>query len=229
MSSFKVGPRPGAARENRQVSLIRYRRKGRYALLALVLPFLGACSLPSLSRDTEPVTTYLLALQDPAPPALAAKRPSILLSTPQSAPGFGTAAMIYVTEPHRLDQFALHRWADSPARMMEPVLVQALESSGRFSAVADAGSRVSADLRLDTEVLSLKQTFSDPNKTQNSEVELSVRVTLVDADAGRLIASRILSAKEPAGADPYSGVVAANRALARFARDLEALLAAELR
>jgi len=52
--------------------------------------------------------------------------PTLLLSPPRAAPGYAGAGMAYMEEAHRIDYFAHHRWADSPARMLEPPLISAL-------------------------------------------------------------------------------------------------------
>jgi cholesterol transport system auxiliary component len=133
--------------------------------------------------------------------------------------------MLYVEQDHRLDAFAFHRWADSPANMLEPLLVQALENSGLFSAVAHDATGVRSALRLDSEVIRLQQNFGP----SDSEVELAMRFTLVDESAGRLVANRVMTFREAAGEkSPYGGVVAANRAVDRMLSALQAFMRQEI-
>ena len=69
-----------------------------------------------------------------------------------------------------------------------------------------------ADLRLDTELISLQHDFT----TQPSRVELALRAQLYDVKAKRVLAVREFDAAESAsGENAYGGVIAANRALAR--------------
>jgi cholesterol transport system auxiliary component len=129
--------------------------------------------------------------------------------------------MAYIEEPHRIDYFANHRWADSPARMLEPNLMRALEASGLFQAVVRAPTTARFDLRLDTEVLRLVQVF-EPNE---SRVEVAVRVCLLDTHQQRVLVSDVLEVTESATErSPYGGVIAANRAVDRLLEELQRVL-----
>jgi cholesterol transport system auxiliary component len=126
--------------------------------------------------------------------------------------------MAYMEEAHRLDYFAHHRWADSPARMLEPLLIRALESSGLYQAVVQAPTTARFDLRLDTELLRLVQVF-EPTE---SRVELAVRISLLDTEQQRVLVSDVLAETEPATErTPYGGVIAANKAVVRLLEELQ--------
>ena len=147
--------------------------------------------------------------------------PTLLLSPPRAAPGYAGAGMAYMEEAHRIDYFAHHRWADSPARMLEPLLIHALETSGSFQAVVQAPTTARFDLRLETELLRLVQVF-EPTE---SRVELAVRISLLDTRQQRVLVSDVLAVSEPAAErTPYGGVIAANQAVARLLEELQRIL-----
>jgi cholesterol transport system auxiliary component len=134
------------------------------------------------------------------------------VSTPRAAPGHDTAAMVYVQRPHALEHFAKHRWADTPARLLQPLLVRTIEDAGVFRAVVASGSGVQVDLRLDSEVVHLRQNFV----AQPSRSELTLRVQLVDATTRRVLATRTVEQAQAATSnDAAGGVAAVNLALAR--------------
>jgi len=144
-----------------------------------------------------------------------------LLSAPRAAPGYAGAGMVYMEEAHRIDYFAHHRWADSPARMLEPLLIHALESSGLFQAVVQAPTTARFDLRLDTELLRLVQVF-EPTE---SRIELEVRISLLDTEQQRVLVSDVLAVTEPATErTPYGGVIAVNKAVVRLLEELQQVL-----
>jgi cholesterol transport system auxiliary component len=119
--------------------------------------------------------------------------------------------MAYVTRPYELNFFARHQWVDAPARMLAPLLTDALERGGRFDAMP-SGERAAPALRLETEVVVLQQEFS----AHPSQVRFTLRVRLVDLVKRRVLASSTFEAVEAAASDdPYGGVVAANRAVGR--------------
>ena len=163
----------------------------------------------------EPDRASLYLLE--AAPTAGAPRPKrdavLAVSVPRARPGFDTPLMAYTQRPGALEYFAKNRWADTPARMLAPLLVQALERSGRFSAVVQAPSSALAALRLDTELVRLEQDFD----ARPSRVRFTLRAQLIDTGARRVLASAEFDETEPAPSDdPYGGVIAANRALARL-------------
>lgn len=184
-----------------------------------------SCSLLGPAPNSPVPEEYLLQWNPPehgdravqANPAC----PILLLSSPRAASGYTSTGMVYIEEPHRIDHFAHHRWADSPPRMLEPLLMRALESSGLFHAVLSAPAIAQFDLRLDTELLQLAQVFG----AGESRVELSVRFSLFDVHRQRVLVIDVLEETEPAALrSPEGGVVAANRAVARLLERLQRLL-----
>ena len=76
-----------------------------------------------------------------------------------------------------------------------------------------AAGLAAASLRLDTELVRLQQDFGAPP----SRVRLTVRAQLLDAEGRRVLAAAEFDETELAPSDdPYGGVLAANRALARL-------------
>lgn len=55
-------------------------------------------------------------------------------------PGFDSQRIIYVREPYQLEYFVHSEWIDTPARMIAPRIVAALEDTGAFRAVVLAPS-----------------------------------------------------------------------------------------
>jgi len=179
------------------------------ALFALVLA--GCATLRP--TEAEPVRTYLLEAQfdrivqvKPIPLALT-------VSPPRAVPGYDTVSMVFIRQPHRLEYFAKNRWAESPAKMLSPLLVRALELRTGFKAVTYAGGMVKGDVRLDTEITLLQQEFT----TSPSRLHMKLRVQLVEQASYRVLATQVFDAVEAAPTvDPYGGVIAANRMLPRL-------------
>ncbi len=180
--------------------------------LALLGVLLGGCTTLPQRLAGPTVQTHILALENLAP-ALAPVGPALIVTSPTARPGYDSARMVYVKRPYELSHFARNGWAAPPARMLQPLLVQALESSGRFSAVVAGPNNVVADVRLDTEILLLYQDFT----TKPSRVRLALRTQMVDLRTRRVLATRTFQDAEPAPSDdPFGGVTASNRLLARM-------------
>jgi cholesterol transport system auxiliary component len=179
-----------------------------FAAMAL----LAACA-PLAPPQAERTNIYVLE----AEPAAGAPRPKsdlvLEVTVPRARPGFDTPQMAYTRRANELEYFARNRWVDAPANMLAPLIAQALEHSGGFSAVVQAPTLVAADLRLDTEVVRLQQDFG----VNPSRVQFTLRAQLIDVRDRRVLASAEFDETEVAPSDdPYGGVIAANRALGRL-------------
>lgn len=190
---------------------------------------LGACgSLGSLLPPAPPPPA-LFSLDDAAPssaggpaPTPPPNAPTLMVNTPRAAAGFDSLRIVYVRKPHELEAFAYSQWVDTPAQMLAPLIVKALERSAAFRAVLLAPTAASVDLRLDTELIRLQHEFL----AQPSRVRLTLRAVLVDVATRRVVAwrefdTRVASATE----DPYGGVVAANEAVSKLLGELAAFSA----
>ena len=158
----------------------------------------------------------------PAPPRAAVTAPTLIVSPPHAAAGFDSQRIMYVRQADQLEYFAHNEWIDTPARMLAPLIVAAVESSGAFRAVVQTPSPAAGEMRLDTEILRLQHEFlSAP-----SRVRFTLRAYLVESVTRRVIASREFDAAVPAASgEPYGGVVAANRAVQTVLENLSAFCA----
>ena len=142
------------------------------------------------------------------------KRDVVLaINMPHARPGFDTSQMAYVRKPYELNYFLTSRWADAPARMLAPLLVQTMEQTGGFRAVVPAPNAIPADVRLDTELIRLWQDFA----THPSRVQLTLRAQLIDVRGQKVLAVKQFDEVENAASDDaYGGVTATNRILQRM-------------
>jgi cholesterol transport system auxiliary component len=188
-------------------------------LLAACLPLL-VCGCSALQPTATPhLVLYSLdsprnagsaASSVPAGPTAPATSPTLIINPPHASAGFDSSRIVYVREAHKLESYANSRWADSPARMLAPLLVGALQNTGAFRAVVLTPSAAVGDLRLDTEIVRLQHEF----QARPSVARFTLRAYLVDNKTRRVLASREFDAVvASAGEDPHGGVVAANRAV----------------
>jgi cholesterol transport system auxiliary component len=198
--------------------------------VALNLALASGCS-GLLPKAVAPPSVYALDgarhARPAAPPAAASGvAPTLIINPTRAAPGFDSQHIVYVRVAHQLEHFARSEWVDTPARMLAPLIVAAVETTGGFRAVGPATSGIAGDLRLDTEVLRLQQEFGDGP----SRVRFTLRATLSDNATRQVISWRefdetVRSASE----DSYGGVVAAGRAVELVTEQLArfCMLAAE--
>jgi cholesterol transport system auxiliary component len=182
-------------------------------LIGLLACLAAGCS-SWLPQALPPEAVYTLDA-GPTPPPLAspdAGRPGVCVGVgvPQALAGFDSAAMVYQREPHRIEQFANSRWAAPPARMLGPLIAQALGASATVKVALSSMAGAGCELRLDTQVLRLAQDFS----TQPSQAIFVLHAVLLDTRTGRPLAAQDFTASVPApGDNARSGVMAANQAV----------------
>jgi cholesterol transport system auxiliary component len=190
---------------------------------------LVACALP---RSTEsPVHTYVLAVDDSVwETGAQATQPGtngvLIVGLPQAEAGFDQTRMAYLRRAYEVNYYTTNQWADTPARMLVPLLVRSLESTGLWRAVTPMPTTVRGDYRLDTFGLVVQQEFLQ----QPSRTRLLLRTQLIDLKDQRVIGTRSFEALESAPSDDaYGGVVAANRAAAKVLQAVESWITSCLR
>jgi len=196
---------------------------GRLAAAGLMLALAGGCSALRPKATPQPSFYSLDSVHIEAGVAIPvpAKRPTtaltLIVNPPHAASGFDSQRIIYVREAHQLEYFAHSEWVDTPARMLAPLIVSAVELSGAFRAVVLTPSAAAGDLRLDTEIVRLQHDFAG----QPSRVRFTLRAYLVDNTTRRVLAWREFDETVAATSeDPYGGVVAANRAVQSVLKQL---------
>ncbi len=177
---------------------------------ALSLLAISACSL------LQPTTTHIpnfYALEGVSGKAAAVaptSAPTLIISPPHAAAGFDSKRMIYLRENHKLEHFAHSEWIEPPARMVAPLIVDAIVRGGAFRAVVLTPSTAAGDFRLDSEIIRLQQDF----RTRPGTVRFTLRATLIDENTRRVVAWREFDQSVATSSeDPYGGVVGANRAV----------------
>jgi cholesterol transport system auxiliary component len=181
------------------------------------LALLGACNAlrPFVAPGEHP-TFYSLADSSNAFTAEAVTRApaaalTLIVSPPHAAAGFDSRRMMYLRQADELEYFAHNEWIDTPARMLAPLIVSAVDSKGAFRAVVQTPSPATGDMRLDTKILRLQQEFL----AKPSQVRFTVRAHLVENLTRRVIAAREFEAVAPAPSDDPRGGVTATHAAVR--------------
>lgn len=146
---------------------------------------------------------------------------TVLVTTPIAAPAFATSKMAYVKKSFQVQYFAENRWVAQPAHLLTPLMVASLQQTNHFKNVVGSPFTGHTDYRIDSQIITLQQNFID----NPSEVELSVRVNIVNNTTQQLIASKTINtiATAPQN-DPYSGVIATNRAVADMLGQMSAFV-----
>ncbi len=184
------------------------------AVAALAL--LSACNAlrPLVAPGEHPKFYSLSDRADAATPAAAPRASAtgltLIVATPQAAAGFDSRRMMYLRRGDELEYFAHNEWIDTPARMLAPLIVAAVEARGAYRAVVLTPSPATGQVRLETEILRLQQEFLGAP----SRVRFTLRAQLVESGTRRVVASREFEAMAAAPSEnPRGGVTAAHEAV----------------
>jgi cholesterol transport system auxiliary component len=134
----------------------------------------------------------------------------MVVHPPLAAPGYDTSHIVYTQQPNRLQVFARHEWVDTPARMLTPLVVAALERGGAFSAVVLAPSAATGSMQLDLQLLRLQHEFGP----LPSRVRLVLRAQLIQTSSRQVMATREFEqVAQSLSEDAPGGVAAAQQAV----------------
>jgi cholesterol transport system auxiliary component len=183
-----------------------------------ILVLLAGCAGALGSKEPPPSFYSLDDLPSAAPtPVAPAGALTVIVNPPHGAAGFDSRRMIYLHEPHERAYFAHNQWVDTPARMLAPMVVSALQRSGAFRAVVQSPSTAAGDVRLDTDVIRLQQEFTQ----KPSSVRFTLRAVLTDNTTRKVLGSKDFEAVVSAPSDnPQGGVAAANEAVRKVLDEL---------
>jgi len=174
----------------------------------------------SVLPKPEPVTMdqYLLEYAPDQPASGSVEdKPVLIVTAPRAHGGYDSHRIAYMKQEFSLRYYTRSRWADTPSRMLAPLLANAMQATGQFQALYATPGSIAADYRLDTELIRLHQDFTQ----QPSVVHITLRAQLVDLQAGRVVGTRQFDITEPtATQDSYGGVVAANKAVSQLLDEL---------
>jgi cholesterol transport system auxiliary component len=191
---------------------------------ALALLLLYGCGALKAVVSPAPNMYSLADARDTIAPAPGRANTALTLtvSPPHAAAGFDSPRMMYLRKAGQLEYFAHNEWVDTPARMLAPLIVAAVEHGGAFRAVVQTPSAAAGDLRLDTEIISLQQDFL----VAPSQLRFTLRAYVVESATRRVIATREFEASVPAASEnPQGGAVAANAAVRAVLEKLAAFCA----
>jgi cholesterol transport system auxiliary component len=180
---------------------------------------LAACALGPSERN-DPRTFFLnptISWENPHAFRKGFANAALLVTQPRTQAGFDTARMAYLLRPYEVSYYAYNQWADTPARMLQRIMVENFDRTGLWSAVLETPGAVPAHYRLDCDNLVLEQQFF----SRPSRIRLALRAQLVETKTRSVLATRYFEFFEPAPSDdPYGGVIAANQATAKLVTEM---------
>lgn len=194
----------------------------RRRLLAIVVVApLAACALVSAGTGPAPQLFTLTAAHPAATDAEPA--PQIEVDEFSAPAAIDTTRIVRQSGANEIAYYAGARWTDRVPRMIQSLMVETLENSGRFEAVSTRGAGLRADYEL---IGDIRRFAVVPSAgSGGEEVHVDVFARLVREDERTIVASKPFSASVPVGGGGLTPIVSAYDAALREVLDGIALWA----
>ncbi len=188
---------------------------GRAALIVLCVLILSGCTLFSpVKIDTKTSVLGNIPLDLPSETIHSA---TLLVLVPETEPIYATTQMAYTTRAYQIAYFSQNEWAETPSKMIQPLIVMALRNTHYFSEILSPPNFSRHTFTLRTEILELKQDFT----SEPAMLQLTMHFYLSREATNQVISTEELSVREPMRErNPDAGVAAANEAMAKILREL---------
>lgn len=189
------------------------------SLICLLL--LGCGSLLGLGGKQRNVALYNLTAIDEARADLPSVDWQLIVEEPFAAGGLESNRIPVRTSPNRLEYFAGARWAVRLPKMLQTVVIESLESSGRIDAVGREAIGMRSDFNLRIEIRRLQAEVWENRRKPTVRVGLTGKI--LRQPRQEIIASRNFETSLEAASGALPDVVAAfDTALHEILRELVA-------
>ncbi len=202
--------------------LARMERSGTAG--AVVCRILGAALLLGLTACStlNPTAPHLYTL---TPRATVAPGPKadwqLLVETPSAAAGIDTPRIALARTPTSLDYFADVSWADRAPNMVQGLIVQTFEDSGRIVSVGRDTVGLRSDYVLKSELRDFQAEYATPGAAIPDRVHVRLSAKLVAMPRRTIEAGETFEASAPVRGRSFTDVIAAfDEALGRVTGEL---------
>lgn len=189
---------------------ITFARGGtRTAAAAFLLAFAfaaGGCSLDSLLKSSGPAPSlYMLTPKSTFSEGLPYVEAQLVVEMPIASEGLNTHRIALRDSPLTLDFFANARWTERAPQMVQTLLVESFENTGKIVSVARQGVDLRADYVLKTELREFQAEYSSGDAVPHIWVRMNAKLVRMPARA--IIASETFEARYAAAGLKMKDVV----------------------
>jgi cholesterol transport system auxiliary component len=175
--------------------------------LVLVVPLLAGCEAAQLLGGLgQPSSLYTLTPKSNFAQA-APVGWQLVVEEPYAAGGLNNARIALRSSPTELDYFALALWTDRAPRMVQTLLVESFENSGRIVAVGRQAIGLRSDYNLKSELREFQAEYASPTAVPEIRVRLNAKVIRQPQRA--IVASENFEAVVPAASNSMGDIIAA--------------------
>ncbi|HVJ53246.1 MAG TPA: ABC-type transport auxiliary lipoprotein family protein [Aliidongia sp.] len=167
----------------------------------------AACLLTGCSSLISAPPPHLYTLTPPRDfaPDLPTVKPQLVIALPDAAQGFDTDRIALAHSATSFDYFADSIWVDRAPLMIQGLLVEAFENTGKIQAVARDSSDLHADYTLHSDLRDFEARYESPDQPPLVQVRLSVR--LVRMQDRQIVGTFAANGQNKAGGNDLNSIV----------------------
>ena len=186
-------------------------QSGRRRFVRLSLAGLGAVALPScgLPALRTPPQLYTLTPKSTFSGELPAVNWQLLVEPPAAAAGLDSLRIALQSTPFKLDYFADVAWTDRAPQMVQTLIVESFENSGRIVSVGRESIGLRANYVLKTELREFQAEYVENGLSSPPNVRVRMNAKLVQIPRRTIIAGDNFEASTAAGNNTLDGIVLA--------------------
>lgn len=181
------------------------RRLKKYAKLMVMMGLLSGCGLLELPGSGPAPDIYDLSPKNSFDEDLPSIDLQLIVEEPSSARGIDSDRIALRPSPIEIKYFAGARWVDRAPRMVQILLVESFENTGKIVAVGRQSIGLRPDFSVKSELREFQAEYSENGGLPNIHVRLNVK--LIKMPEARIIASRTFDQTEPASGKDISAIV----------------------
>lgn len=178
-------------------------RRRRAALALAGLLALGGCQLPGTG---EPPNLYTLSPKNTFATDLPKVDWQLIVETPIAAAGLNTSRIALQRSPVTLEYYANANWTDIAPLMVQTLLIESFENTGKIVAVSRESTTLRADYLLKTELREFQAEY-DGSGPPRARVRINAKLARMPDRS--IIGSYTVERQEPAASGDLSAIAVA--------------------
>lgn len=164
------------------------------ALIASVL-LLALTGCLSLGGDSK-VVVYSPQVKIEAKPEWPSVAWQLVINKPLASEALDSSGIAVRPAPGELQVYADAQWADTAPDMLQTVLVQGFEDSGKIASVGRQGAGLHGDFLLLLDMRQFESVYADPSRPPSAVIEMQAKLLAIPSS--RVLAARTFRVSVPA-------------------------------
>jgi len=195
--------------------------------LAVALVAVSGCSSIIPGADRDPPELFDLSPKSTFAPNLPKANWQLIVERPIAAAGLSSSRIALKRHPLRLEYYAKTTWTDIAPKMVQTLMVESFENSGRIVAVGRESAGLRSDFVLKTEMREFQAEYTsgikNGAKTNAPRIRIRISAKLVLMPQRIIIAGKTIEKVVKAETNSMAAIVRAfDRALGKTLKNLVA-------